>query len=54
MAFMSTGAGHGAAVGVGVDRRDLVVPGRGLQGEIAGGVQRLVRNLQRPRPKPGH
>ena len=32
MAFMSTGAGHGTAVGVGVDRQDLIVPGRGLQG----------------------
>jgi hypothetical protein len=31
--------GDGAAVGIGVDQQDLVVPGRCLQDEMDGGVR---------------
>jgi hypothetical protein len=53
MPFLHSGVGDGAAVGVGVDQHDLVVPGRGLQARVLAASSRLVGTKRRPRPKPG-
>ena len=51
MVKLHVGVGDRLAIGVRVDQQ--VLPARGLQGELDRGVQQLVCNKRRPRPKPG-
>ena len=53
MEFLDGGIRDGAAVGVGVDQHELVVPGRCRQGELMEASSRLVGNKRVPPAEAG-